>query len=210
MGLPKAQRSYQLQFYAASFRETSSDAGVINEAFPFLSGRSPADSSRPGSFGALAASKAAASVRVVRDMDAFEAEIYTRPHQPLAIFFSAKQCTHNKQLLEHFNALAETTGSRAKFLVIDVDEVPRAAYHCGVEDQCTFVVQYNGDAFRRRIADPLGMKSPQQLVADFRAALDACFKAVQQSEPPQQQVEWYSHSIPIDNLNVYRVNWPTA
>lgn len=51
---------------------------------------------------------------------------------------------------------------------------------------------------------------PQQLVGDFRATLDECLKAVQQPEPPQQQVEWYSHSIPVDNLNVYRVNWPTA
>lgn len=79
-----------------------------------------------------------------------------------------------------------------------------------VEDSCTVVVQYNGDAFRKRIADPLGVKTPQQLAGDIRAALDACLKELQQKEPVQQQVEWYSHGIPVDNLNVYRVNWPTA
>lgn len=31
-----------------------------------------------------------------------------------------------------------------------------------VEDACTFVVQYNGDAFRKRIADQLGIKSVSQ------------------------------------------------
>lgn len=147
---------------------------------------------------------------VIRDMDAFEAEVYRQPHQPLAIFFSASCNNDNKQLLEQFTSLATSVGSTARFLVVDVDEVPRAAYHCGVEDSSTFVVQYNGDAFRKRIADPLGTKSPQQLISELRGELDACLKALQQPEPPQQQVVWYSHSIPVDNLNVYRVNWPTA
>lgn len=51
---------------------------------------------------------------------------------------------------------------------------------------------------------------PQQLAGDLRTTLDACLKELQQKEPLQQQVEWYSHGIPVDNLNVYRVNWPTA
>ncbi|KAL8272993.1 hypothetical protein Esti_003046 [Eimeria stiedai] len=71
-------------------------------------------------------------------------------------------------------------------------------------------LKYNCDAFRKRIADALGSKTPQQLVGELRAAMDSCLNAVQKAEPPQQQVEWYSHSIPVDNLNVYRVNWPTA
>lgn len=132
VGLPIAHRLCRQPFRAAFFRGTSSVAGELNEAFPFLSKVSPVEASRPGTFGALAASKAAASVHVIRDMDAFDAEIYRRPPQPLAIFFSAKLSALNKQFLKHFNAVAETTGSKAKFLVIDVDEVPRAAYHCGV------------------------------------------------------------------------------
>ncbi|KAL8453749.1 hypothetical protein Emed_000690 [Eimeria media] len=202
----------QNSLFPAARRDVASVATAAAEAFPFLSQRSSAEASRPGSFGSSAAAVASSgeSLRVVRDMEAFEAEVHRQPPQPLAIFFTSKCNTHNKVLLEQFSAIAQSAGSTFKFLVVDVDEVPRAAYHCGVEDACTFVVQYNCDAFRKRIADPLGTKTPQQLVAELRAVMDSCVNAVQKSEVPQQQVEWYSHNIPVDNLNVYRVNWPTA
>ncbi|KAL8448581.1 hypothetical protein Emag_003896 [Eimeria magna] len=199
-------------FFPAARRGIASFAAAAVEAFPFLSQRSSAEASRPGSIGSSAAAVADSmkGLRVVRDMDAFEAEVHRQPPQPLAIFFTAKCNIHYKELLEHFSAVAQSAGTTFKFLVVDVDEVPRAAYHCGVEDSCTFVIQYNCDAFRRRIADALGTKTPQQLVAELRPAMDSCLKAVQEAELPQQQVEWYSHNIPVDNLNVYRMNWPTA
>ncbi|CDJ53563.1 RNA-binding protein, putative [Eimeria brunetti] len=188
-------------------------AGAAAEAFPFLTKQTAAEAAKSVSFGSLAASMASASegkVQVIRDMDAFEAEVYRQPPTPLAIFFAATFNTHNKEILEQFIAMAKSSNPSTHFLIVDVDEVPRAAYHCGVEHSCTLVVQFNGDAFRRRIDNPVGTKTPSQLMGEFRAALDECLNAVQQKEPPQQRVEWYSHSIPVDNLNVYRVNWPTA
>ncbi|CDJ30350.1 RNA-binding protein, putative [Eimeria mitis] len=205
---------------AAPGEATPSAAGAAADAFPFLQKQTAAEAAQPVSFGSLAASMASASagrvrvirdmdafeaevykqpptpgslaasmasasagrVRVIRDMDAFEAEVYKQPPTPLAIFFAATFNTHNKTLLEQFITLANSSNPKAQFLIVDVDEVPRAAYHCG----------------------------PTQLIGEFRTALDECLNAVQQKEPPQQRVEWYTHSIPVDNLNVYRVNWPTA
>ncbi|OEH77883.1 uncharacterized protein LOC34621742 [Cyclospora cayetanensis] len=213
VGFSRSVRPSYRPFLALASRGATSAAAPITEAFPFLSRRSAAEGGIPGSFGEVAAASSGSApenVKVIRDMDAFEAEVYRQPAQPLAIFFSVKFNNHNKQLLDQFMAMANSVGSNVSFLIVDVDEVPRAAYHCGVEQPCTFVVQYKGDAFRRRIADSIGTKTPQQLIGDLRAALDACLSALQQPEPPQQRVEWYSHSIPVDNLNVYRVNWPTA
>ncbi|CDJ61344.1 RNA-binding protein, putative [Eimeria maxima] len=198
---------------AAAPGEAPAVAGVAAQAFPFLTKLTPAEAAQPFSFGSLAASMTedcAEKVRVIRCMDSFEAEVYTQPPRPLGIFFAATFNTHNKLLLEQFIALAKSSNSNTQFLVVDVDEVPRAAYHCGVEHPCTFVVQFNGDAFRKQIADSVGTKTTSQLISEFRTALDECLKELQQPEPPQQRVEWYSHSIPVDNLNVYRVNWPTA
>ena len=75
--------------------------------------------------------------------------------------------------------------------------------------------RHNGlqsDPMRSHLLYPWACVSvqPQYLIGEFRAALDACLSALQQPQLPQQQVEWYSHGIPVDNLNVYRVNWPTA
>lgn len=100
----------------------------------------------PPTFGTMAASmtkEAAGRVQVVRDMDSFEAEVYRQPAAPLAIFFSATFSNLNKGLLEQFTQIAKATNSVAKFLVIDVDEVPRAAYHCGVRLLCNSSVFIN-------------------------------------------------------------------
>ncbi|CDI83990.1 RNA-binding protein, putative [Eimeria acervulina] len=212
--LPVSVRPQQRLFSTvAPPGEAPSFTGVATEAFPFLMQRTAAEAAQSVSFGSLAASMTRSCegvVRVIHDMDAFEAEVYRQPPTPLAIFFAATFNTHNKLLLEQFIALAQSSSRNTHFLIVDVDEVPRAAYHCGVEHPCTFVIQFNGDAFRKRITDPVGTKTPSQLISEFRSALDECLHAVQQPEPPQQRVEWYSHSIPVDNLNVYRVNWPTA
>lgn len=128
----KASRHYQAPFLASCVRDASSLSSSVAEAFSLPSGTSPAEASRPPNFGTVASAGAAANVHVIRDMDAFEVEVYRQPHQPLAIFFSAKCAANNKQLLEQFSALAASTGSNVRFLVVDVDEIPRAAYHCGV------------------------------------------------------------------------------
>lgn len=132
-----ALRLQQRRFLAASAQESSHPSSAVTDAFPFLSKHSPSESSHPGSFGAFAASKAStsANLTVIRDMEAFEAEVYRRPPHPLAIFFGAKCNTNSKQLLEQFASIALSAGSNAKFLVVDVNEVPRAAYACGVSTQ---------------------------------------------------------------------------
>ena len=120
---------------AAAPGEAPAVAGVAAQAFPFLTKLTPAEAAQPFSFGSLAASMTedcAEKVRVIRCMDSFEAEVYTQPPRPLGIFFAATFNTHNKLLLEQFIALAKSSNSNTQFLVVDVDEVPRAAYHCGV------------------------------------------------------------------------------
>lgn len=118
----------------------SAPCAAAAEAFPFLrQQKDGATAAVPPSFGAMAASmtkEAAGRVQVVRDMDSFEAEVYRQPPAPLAIFFSATFSNLNKGLLEQFTEIAKASNNVAKFLVIDVDEVPRAAYHCGVRLLC--------------------------------------------------------------------------
>lgn len=103
-------------------------------AFPFLSKMSPSEAAQMKSFGDVAENFLSSfrSVRVIRDMASFESEVYRQPAKPLAIFFAAKSNNMNMRILEEFAATAGTCSGMADFFVIDVDEVPRAAYHCGV------------------------------------------------------------------------------
>lgn len=132
-----ALRLQQQRFLGGSAQENAHPPSAVTDAFPFLSKHSPAEASHQGSFGAFAATTAntSANLTVIRDMEAFEAEVYRQPPHPLAIFFAAKCNTNSKQLLEQFAGIARSAGSNAKFLVVDVNEVPRAAYSCGVSKE---------------------------------------------------------------------------
>lgn len=142
--LPVSVRPQQRLFSTvAPPGEAPSFTGVATEAFPFLMQRTAAEAAQSVSFGSLAASMTRSCegvVRVIHDMDAFEAEVYRQPPTPLAIFFAATFNTHNKLLLEQFIALAQSSSRNTHFLIVDVDEVPRAAYHCGVSEQGLLVL----------------------------------------------------------------------
>lgn len=78
------------------------------------------------------------TIKGIHSMDEYELLVYGHPEKVLACLFSARFSLQGKLLLQPFLDLAvsSTSGaasaSNVHFLLVDCDEVPRAAYHARV------------------------------------------------------------------------------
>lgn len=173
---------------------------------------------------ATAASVSTHSLLQVTSMDFYETCVYDRSQtQPLVCCFVTRGSLRSKLLLQPFKELAvATTATRRSsssndrppteplFLLIDCDDVPRAAYHARVEHVPSIVVMKKDDGFREIVSDPAAIKTATEMIQETKQALERLQQLEQQLPAGVQPgPSRYTKNIGIDNLNAYRVGWLT-
>eukprot|EP00920_Eleutheroschizon_duboscqi_P025977 GHVT01064202.1.p1 GENE.GHVT01064202.1~~GHVT01064202.1.p1 ORF type:complete len:258 (+),score=12.98 GHVT01064202.1:189-962(+) len=144
------------------------------------------------------------NLTAIQDMETYEQHVYSSERLVVAYFYAKFSTEAYQVILPHFRQLAQQY-SQYTFLTVDVDSCPRAAYHAEVDDVPTVVLMQGDDAFKVRIT-PEQRSNSSTLIARTKAAIDNA----RDIKNFRSTSAWYSHNIPIDNLNVKRVGWPTS
>ncbi|GIX60809.1 RNA-binding protein, putative [Babesia caballi] len=150
--------------------------------------------------------------------------------------FVSKQNTASLSILDCVDRLSHEYPAN-KFLVIDADQVPRAAYDADLQQFPAALISFGGDVYRRLVQESSGYPadwqgSPQWELpscADTQGTVQctlpgAFYSSVKReielfgvnyngcevsSLPLRSGTHSYTHGIDTDNLNVKRVGWPT-
>ncbi|KAK2196690.1 Thioredoxin-like superfamily [Babesia duncani] len=148
-------------------------------------------------------------------------------------FFLAKQSTAAISILPLIETLAKEYPTN-RFLVVDADLVPRAAYDADIQQFPSVLVSYGGDLFRDLIQGstgyPLGWRAaprwdattiqsdvacilPETFYKSIKNSVDTFYRKHDgksiSSIKTKAGTHSYTHGIDTDNLNVKRVGWPT-
>ncbi|GFE53137.1 RNA-binding protein, putative [Babesia ovis] len=184
------------------------------------------------------------NVRLVKDHAEFYNAVYTIPErdrvrsEDLVIsVFVTHQNTGSLSILECVDQLSrEYSGN--KFLIIDADQVPRAAYDADLQQFPAVLLSFGGDIYRRLVQVTGGYPNDWQAVPRWdlpsnsqddqpsvECTLPGNLYASVKSEIASFAANYhgkeiaslksrcgthsYTHGIDTDNLNVKRVGWPT-
>lgn len=166
---------------------------------------------------------------VIRNMEEYEAHVYSHltnscansdescvsmNNEPiiktLACYFTAGFSTAGRMLTPAYVQLARdyfASGAQVSFLYVDVDQCPRAAYHAEVENVPAVLVCRADDAFKR-IVHPQRFTDTSSLLNTAKIFIETALKIP--TSDLRSFTAKHTHNIPLDNLNVHRVNWPTV
>lgn len=184
------------------------------------------------------------NVRLVKDHDEFHSSIYSLPERETAktedlivSVFVSKQNTASLSVLDCVDRLSLEFPANT-FLVIDADQVPRAAYDADLQQFPAALLSFGGDVYRRLIQENGGYPPDWQgtlqwelppTSSDGSPSVDCVlpglfYKSVKDgivsfgnafnekdisSIRSRCGTHSYTHGIDTDNLNVKRVGWPT-
>lgn len=184
------------------------------------------------------------NVRVVNDFDEFHSTVYSLPDRPSAktedlvvTVFISKQNTASLSVLDCVDKLSQEFPEN-RFLVVDVDQVPRAAYDADLQQLPAALLSFGGDVHRALVQEtngyPPGFKGTMQwqlgppeaasmpavecvLPERFYKSVKAGIMAFRKSFNGRKIAKMtsrcgthnYTHGIDTDNLNAKRVGWPT-
>ncbi|ORM41887.1 uncharacterized protein BXIN_0531 [Babesia sp. Xinjiang] len=184
------------------------------------------------------------NVRLVKDHSEFHDTVYFVPERDcvksedlvLSVFVSQQ----NTASLSIFDTVARLSTEHPghRFLIIDADQVPRAAYDADLQQFPAVLLSFGGDIYRRLVQVSGGY--PDNWQASPQWGLPSCSSDIQPSvectlpetfyESVKREIKTfsanyngreiaslksragthsYSHGIDTDNLNVKRVGWPT-
>eukprot|EP00922_Rhytidocystis_sp_ex-Travisia-forbesii_P054883 GHVS01081294.1.p1 GENE.GHVS01081294.1~~GHVS01081294.1.p1 ORF type:complete len:263 (-),score=34.84 GHVS01081294.1:569-1357(-) len=148
--------------------------------------------------------KEMSNVRVITSMSEYDNLVSSAPNL-LVFFFSAENSTSSRTIRPKFASLAADF-PQVSFFSIDVDAIPRAAYHADVQIVPSIVIMQSDDALRERI-QPQNYCETDDLISRCRIAIDKSLSAVVNCSSRRSTRCWYSHNIEIDNLNIYKTGW---
>ncbi|GBE59115.1 RNA-binding protein, putative [Babesia ovata] len=184
------------------------------------------------------------NVRLVKDHAEFYSAVYSIPDRErvqsddlVVSVFVSQQNTASLSVLDCVDRLSrEYPGN--KFLVIDADQVPRAAYDADLQQFPAALLSFGGDVYRRLVQETNGYPSGWQAVPQWELPScgtdsqspvectlpEAFYTSVKREiesfagsfhgQPiatlkSRSGTHSYTHGIDTDNLNVKRVGWPT-
>nr|BAN64935.1 hypothetical protein [Babesia bovis] len=182
------------------------------------------------------------NVQLVRDHSEFHSIVYSIPeHERVKLedlvisVFVTEQNTSSMSIFDCIDQLSmEYPGNR--FLIIDADQVPRAAYDADLQQFPAVLLSFGGDIYRRLLQVSGGYPSdwegsprwdlmgsglqpsvectlPGNLYAQVKDEVTLfSTKLVDKdiaSIKSRCGTHSYTHGIDTDNLNVKRVGWPT-
>lgn len=145
-------------------------------------------------------------VNLIKTMEQYESFVYNKDKKTLVCYYNAQFSTAGKTLYKEYIKLAEMYPMHT-FLCVDVDVCPRAAYHGEVVNVPSIVVMRGDDAYKKKI-EPLQFTECDHMISTCKNYIDECSKIPE--ENLKSSTAWYSHNIPLDNLNVHRIDWPTS
>eukprot|EP00922_Rhytidocystis_sp_ex-Travisia-forbesii_P057738 GHVS01085448.1.p1 GENE.GHVS01085448.1~~GHVS01085448.1.p1 ORF type:complete len:227 (+),score=32.40 GHVS01085448.1:104-784(+) len=144
-------------------------------------------------------------VQVISSMTDYDSLVASSPNLLVGFFF-AQSSTPSLVLQPLFASMALDFPD-ASFFTVDVDVLPRAAYHADIQSVPTVVLMYGDDAVRERV-EPLHHSEWEDLLPRAKVAVEGALRRLASSSVATRSTRsWYSHNIEVDNLNVYNTGW---